>query len=341
MTWGSQNTHQDACEQLDMAFDEFGVNFIDTAEMYPIPIRPEHQGETDVAISRWLKHRNRDDVVLASKITGPGEFVKFIRGGKSPRIRKSDIVESVDNSLKRLGTDYIDLLQIHWPDRYVPLFGSKLYDVNQERKDEISIEEQLLGFEEVIKSGKVRHIGLSNETPYGVMKFVEIAEEMGLPRVCSVQNGYSLLNRHETEQSGLVEVVSKNNANVSFLAYSPLAGGALTGKYLNPDDLPEKSRLVLFGGFMERFLNRSCSKAIGDYVEIANQIGLTSAQLALAWCYKQKFVTSTIIGATSMSQLKENLCAYNCPITEEAAEMIQETYYEFTDPARTWQPKKK
>lgn len=237
---------------MNLAFSEFGVNFLgisaanpksyqipivtylcvrfiilDTAEIYPIPPKPETQGATDRVISTWLKTQDRSKVVLASKVAGSGRMTWVRKNGENPRVRREDIIYSVDESLKRLNTDYIDLLQIHWPDRYVALFGADTYDVSQERES-ISFEEQLRGFEEVIKAGKVRYIGVSNETPYGVMKFTQAAEQFGLPRIVSIQNSYSLLVRSDFESS-LVEVCSQRNENIGLLAYSPLAGGVLTG----------------------------------------------------------------------------------------------------------------
>ncbi|CAM9537248.1 unnamed protein product, partial [Discosporangium mesarthrocarpum] len=326
MTWGQQNTPEEAFAQLDLAFDTFGVNFIDTAEIYPVPTKPETQGQTDLAIAKWLKTRKREDVILASKVAGRSGQTYLRDSGEGPRVRKSDIVESVDKSLKRLGTDHIDLLQIHWPDRYVPMFGSELYNPENERDDDIPFEEQLRGMEEVVKAGKVRHIGLSNETPYGVCKMVEVAEREGLPRPASVQNSYSLLVRADTELGGMAEVCSPRNANVGFLAYSPLAGGVLTGKYQDVENISSTSRLNLFPGYMERYRNSLSDKAVNEYLKVATDTGLTGAQLGLAWVYSREFVTSTIVGATSVDQLRENLCALNCPITDPAFDTISNIY---------------
>jgi aryl-alcohol dehydrogenase-like predicted oxidoreductase len=335
MTFGGQVSYEDSADILNVAFDEYGVNFIDTAEMYPIRPCKETQGRTDIAISKWLKNRKREDVVLASKVLGRSEYFSYIRdSGLSPRVRKSDIIESVDKSLKRLGTDYIDLLQIHWPDRYIPIFGDVTYTYSKERDDDISIEEQLLGLEAVVKSGKVRNIGLSNETAFGVMKFVEIAEHMGLPRVCSLQNSYSLLVRADIELGGLVEVCAPRNANVGILAYSPLAAGVLSGKYQDPNFDTSKSRFSIFENYMSRYLNPQCLSALKEYSDIATEAGLTTTQLALAWCYTRPFITSTIIGVTTVDQLRENLNAYNCPITDEAFDMIRDVYHMYTDPTK-------
>ncbi|KAG5187917.1 NADP-dependent oxidoreductase domain-containing protein [Tribonema minus] len=335
MTWGEQNTDEEAYEQLSVAFDEFGINFIDTAEMYPVQPRAETQGRTDIAISKWLKDRNREDVVLASKVCGRQDTNTYIRkSGQPPRVRRADIVESVDASLQRLGTDYLDLLQVHWPDRYVPIFGDESYNYAKERDDDVAFEDQLRGLEEVVKAGKVRHIGVSNETPFGVAKFVELSERLGLPRVCSIQNSYSLLVRADFELGGLVEVCAPRNADVGLLAYSPLAGGVLTGKYQDSDSDNSKSRLNHFKGYMARYRNSMSEAAVKAYVEVAAEVGLTPTQLALAWCYTRPFVTSTIVGATSVEQLRENIMAYNCPITEQADDMIREVYHKYTDPTK-------
>ncbi|CAM9260516.1 unnamed protein product [Chrysoparadoxa australica] len=335
MTWGQQNSDEEAAEQLNMAFDEFGVNFIDTAEIYPVPPQAGTQGNTDRAIAKWLKGRNRDDVVLATKVAGRNDQLTYLRDSeKGTRVTRDNIVESVDKSLKRLGTDYIDLLQIHWPDRYVPIFGEDGYTISKERDDDISFEEQLRGMEEVIKAGKVRNIGVSNETPYGICKFVELAEREGLPQICSVQNSYSLLVRADFEIGGMVETCSPKNCDVGLLAYSPLAGGVLSGKYRDPKFDPSNSRLTLFTGYMERYKNSPSSRAVDEYCRVAKESGLTPTELALAWCYSRPFVASTIIGATSTEQLKADLQAFNCPITPEAEALVAEVYKRFMDPTK-------
>ncbi|CAM9371015.1 unnamed protein product, partial [Phaeothamnion confervicola] len=353
MTWGNQNTDEEAAAQLSLAFDEFGVNFIDTAEIYPVPPAAETQGNTDRAIAKWLRGRRREDVVLATKVAGRADQNNYLReSGKGPRVRRADVIESVEKSLARLGTDYVDLLQVHWPDRYVSLFGDEAYDYLKERPDDESFEEQLRALEIVVKAGKVRHIGLSNETPLGVCSFVQLAEREGLPRVVSVQNSYSLLVRADFELGGLAEACHPRNCNVGLLAYSPLAGGVLTGKYqgqAGADDDADadddgnggegggplaKARLNLFKGYMARYRNSPSENAVKEYVRISEEVGLSPTQLALAWCYTRPYVASTIIGATSVDQLRENLFAYNCPITEEADELIREVYFQHTDPTK-------
>ena len=311
MTWGQQNTEAEAKEQLDVAFKEFGVNFLDTAEMYPVPTKAETQGRTDLIIGKWLKESgiSRDKVVLATKVAGPGISWLPGRNGENSRVRKRDIIVSVEASLKRLGTEYIDLLQIHWPDRYVPIFGANAYNRSLER-EATPFEEQLEALNELIKQGKVRQIGLSNESPYGIMKFSAAAQQLGIQSFVSLQNSYSLINRAEFD-SGLSEVCSPRNENIGLLPYSPLAGGILTGKYASEQDT-SSCRLTLFPGYMARYKQSLAVEAVKKYCALAKEVGLTPTELALGWCYKQSdTVASTIIGATSVAQLRENLEAFD------------------------------
>jgi aryl-alcohol dehydrogenase-like predicted oxidoreductase len=223
MTWGQQNTEAEAHEQLDYAL-ESGINFIDTAEIYPVPPVAETQGRTDRYIGSWFASRGtRNDVVLATKVSGYGRQSYLRADGSNPRVNEANVVESVDASLQRLGVDHIDLLQVHWPDRYVPLFGAKSYDVSMERPDDIPFEEQLRALQKVVDAGKVRYVGVSNETSYGVMRFCQLAESAGLPRIQTIQNSYSLMTRSLFE-TDLAEVCAPRQCNVSLLAYSPLAG---------------------------------------------------------------------------------------------------------------------
>jgi len=230
MTWGQQNTPQEGVDQLQYAFSQ-GVNFLDTAEIYPVPTKSSTQGDTDRVVARWLKTQTRSEVVLASKVAGNSPQLTYMpgRGGAGTAVTAGQIRASVESSLLRLETPYIDLLQIHWPDRYVPLFGGGAYNASLER-EAVGFEEQLQALEELVKEGKVRHLGLSNETPYGVMKFAQVAEKSGSSRMVSIQNSYSLLVRSDFE-NGLTEVCSARNENVGLLAYSPLAGGILTGGF--------------------------------------------------------------------------------------------------------------
>jgi aryl-alcohol dehydrogenase-like predicted oxidoreductase len=338
MTWGQQNTIEDAKAQLDLAFDKYGLNFIDTAEMYPIPAKPTTQGDTDRYIAEWLKTRDRSKVIVASKVAGfGGDRLTWFPGrdGKGSRVSKKDIKVSIDESLKRLKTDYIDLIQIHWPDRYVPLFGAKAYNMSLERDDAIPFQEQLEAFAEVIKEGKVRYVGVSNETPYGVMKFTQLAEKLGLPKIVSIQNSYSMLVRSDYESS-LVEVCSPRNENIGLLAYSPLCGGILTGKYSKSDLTDKNVRLNMFPGYMARYKQSLTLQAVEKYIAVAEKYKLTPTQLALAWCYKQPHVASTIIGATSLTQLSENIEAYGkiSSITDEVLHDIEQVYKIYRDPTK-------
>ncbi|NEU77507.1 NADP(H)-dependent aldo-keto reductase [Hassallia byssoidea VB512170] len=246
MTYGQQNTIEEAHQQLDYAVAQ-GINFIDTAEMYPVPPRGETQGKTEAYIGEWLKKQQRSRLIIATKIAGPGRPFKWLRGGNI-KIDRDNIKQAVDDSLKRLQTDYIDLYQIHWPERYVPTFGQTEYKPDLERET-ISITEQLEAFASVIKAGKIRYLGLSNETPWGVSEFVHIAKQQGLPKVISIQNAYNLLNR--VFDSALAEV--SRYTNVGLLAYSPLGFGLLSGKYTD-EKKPENTRITLFQGFGQRYL---------------------------------------------------------------------------------------
>lgn len=298
MTYGQQNTIEDAHQQLDYAIAE-GVNFIDAAEMYPVPPRAETYGLTEVYIGEWLKHQQRDKLIIATKIVGPGRGFKWVRDG-AKAIDRDNIKQAVDDSLKRLQTDFIDLYQIHWPDRYVPLFGQTVYDPSKERET-VPIAEQLSVFADLIHAGKIRYIGLSNETPWGVAEFSHVAEQLGLPKVISIQNAYNLINREF--DSALAEACY--HENIGLLAYSPLAFGLLSGKYLHSK--PEKARITLFEGFGQRYHKPNVNEAVAAYVEIAQRHQLKPAILALAFVRSRWFVASTIIGATTLEQLKENL----------------------------------
>lgn len=332
MTWGVQNTEAEAHEQLNYAWER-GINFLDTAEMYPVPPTQETQGKTDEYIGSWLKQRRREDVVLATKVSGYGRQTYLRADGELPRVNEKNILESVDKSLQRLGTDYVDLLQIHWPDRYIPLFGAGVYDAKNEREGDVPFEDQLRALEKVIKEGKVRYIGVSNETSYGVMKFCQAAEMSGLPKIVSIQNSYSLLVRGPFE-TDLVEVCAPRQNNVSLLAYSPLAGGSLTGKYLTQDEsVLSKSRFRLFANYMQRYQQSLAREAVAAYVDVAKAHGLTPTQLALAWCKSRWFVSCSIIGATTMEQLRENINAFDVELTEDCLADIANVYKKYRDPA--------
>jgi aryl-alcohol dehydrogenase-like predicted oxidoreductase len=323
MTFGEQNSEADAHAQLDLAVAR-GINFIDTAEMYPVAPRAETAHRTETYIGTWLKRQQRDKLIVATKIAGPGRGFNWIRG--TPRINREHLTAAIDGSLRRLQTDYVDLYQIHWPDRYVPMFGSTSYDVTQERET-TPIAEQLQVLAELVKAGKVRHIGLSNETPWGVAEFVRCAEQLGLPKIASVQNAYHLLNR--TFESGLAEVC--HHADVGLLGYSPLAFGWLTGKYIT--DPNTKGRITLFPGFGQRYAKANVPPAIMEYMRIAQEAGLAPASLALAFARTRWFTSSVILGATTLDQLKENLDSADVVLSKEVLEQIEAVHRRFPNPA--------
>lgn len=334
MTFGEQNTEEEAHEILSYAFEN-GINALDTSEAYPIPMRKETQGRTDLYIASWLKSQPREKIVLATKVCGYSERSSHLRENtKITRVDAANIRESVEKSLKRLGTDYIDLLQIHWPDRYVALFGEYCYDPSKWRPS-VPFVEQLKAFQELIDEGKVRYIGVSNETSYGVMEFVHAAKVEGLPKIVSIQNNYSLLVRTHFEID-LVEVCHPQNHNIGLLAYSPLAGGALTGKYIDSNsEAARKGRLNLFPGYMERYNKSIAREATIKYIEVAKKHGLTPVQLALGFARDRPFVTSSIIGATSVDQLKENIDAFlsnERPLAPELVADIEDIYKRYRDP---------
>ncbi|MBD1998015.1 NADP(H)-dependent aldo-keto reductase [Leptolyngbya sp. FACHB-541] len=324
MTYGQQNTVEQAHQQLDYAIAQ-GVNFIDTAEMYPIPPRAETYGATETYIGEWLKKQRRDRLIIATKIAGPGRGMKWIRNG-TKAIERENLKQAVDESLKRLQTDYIDLYQIHWPDRYVPLFGQSVYDPTQERET-VAIAEQLSVFADLIQAGKIRHVGLSNETPWGVSQFSHAAKQLGLPKVVSIQNAYNLLNR--VFDWALAETC--HYENVGLLAYSPLAFGMLSGKYLS--EQPEKARITLFKGFGQRYLKINVNEAVAAYADIARRHNLTLAKLAIAFVRSRWFVTSTIIGATTLEQLQENLDSLEVDLSDETLAEIEALHHRYPNPA--------
>lgn len=314
MTWGQQNTEAEGHEQMDYALDQ-GVNFFDTAEMYAIPPKPETQGATERIIGNWFKARgNRDKVILASKIVGRGTS-DWLRDDKGPtRVTRKQIVEAVDKSLKRLQTDYIDLYQVHFPERPMPWgsnptrFSKAAFD---RPDDETPIAEQLDAFAEIVKQGKIRHLGLSNESAWGTMSFVQDAAARGTPRVQSIQNAYSLLNR--TFETALAEIAIRED--VGLLAYSPLAQGFLTGKYLD-GARPAGARTTLFDRG-QRYQGAGTEDAIKQYLAVAREAGLDPAQMALAFVNSRAFVTANIIGATKMEQLKTDIASIGVTLSPE------------------------
>jgi len=323
MTWGEQNTEQDAHEQLDYALSR-EINFIDAAEMYPVPPKPETQGLTETYIGTWLNQRGRrDDVILATKIAGPGDWLNHIRGGS--RLNTSHINQAIETSLKRLQTDYVDLYQLHWPDRHTNFFGQLGYEVN-ENEQQTPLRESIAAMDALIKQGKIRHWGLSNETPWGAMKALSICEQEGFTKPVSIQNPYNLLNR--SYEVGLAEV--SHREQVGLLAYSPLAFGALSGKYLN--DQPENARLTLFDRFT-RYTNQQAVAATQAYVDVAKEFGLTPVELALAFVNRQPFVTSNIIGATTLEQLKEDIDSIDVELSDDVLNAVAEVHKTIPNPA--------
>lgn len=325
MTYGRQNTIEEAHQQLDYAVSQ-GVNFLDAAEMYPVPPREETYGFTETYIGEWLKkHQQRDKLIVATKIAGPGRHLKWVRDGGNA-IDRINVKQAVDDSLKRLQTDYIDLYQIHWPDRNVPLFGNKVFDPNQERET-VPISEQLSIFADLIKEGKIRYLGLSNETPWGIATFSNVSKQLELPKVVSIQNAYNLLNR----VFDWTFAEASYRENIGLLAYSPLAFGYLTGKYLNGK--PENTRITLFEGFGQRYNKPIVSDAVAAYVEIAHKYKLTPASLAIAFVRSRWFVSSTIIGATTLEQLKENLESIDVVLDEEILTELDAVHTRYPNPA--------
>ncbi|XZG69516.1 aldo/keto reductase [Chitinibacteraceae bacterium HSL-7] len=324
MTFGEQNSEADGHAQLDRALAA-GINFIDTAEMYPVPAKAETQGATESIVGSWLKHQARDRIVLASKVSGPQRGMAWIRGG--PQFTREQIVAACDASLKRLNTDYLDLYQLHWPARHVPMFGETWFDPDKEPAEVPSVLEQLEALDVLVRAGKVRYVALSNETPWGVMEFLRLAREHNLPRVVSTQNVYNLINRGF--EYGLTEVCHRED--VSLLVYSPLAFGLLSGKYIgNPAADGRMSRYANFG---VRYRKPLVEEAVAAYATLAREHGLSPAQLALAWVMSRHFVASTIIGATTLAQLDENLSASATMITPELAAGVEAIHRRFSNPA--------
>lgn len=322
MTFGEQNSLAEAHEQLDYAIQN-GVNFIDTAEMYPVPGKPETQGRTEEYVGKWLKNQQRDKLFIATKVAGPSRGFSWIRGGPKA-LDRENIFSAIDSSLKRLQTDYVDLYQLHWPDRNVPMFGQSFFDPKLEH-DTVPILEQLEVLSDLVKSGKVRHIGLSNETPWGICKFLQLSEKHGLPRIISTQNAFNPINR--VFEYGLSEICHREN--MGLLAYSPLGFGMLTGKYGNGGT----GRLTLFPQFGQRYHKQNVAEAVSNYCDLAKKLGISPAELSLAFVRSRQFVASTIIGATSMTQLKENIGSLKVELDEEALREIDAIHFRHPNPA--------
>ena len=325
MTWGNQNSEAEGHEQMDYALEQ-GVNFFDVAELYPVPANAETYGETERIIGTWFKKTgNRDKVVLASKIAGAGDYTAHVR---KDGFSKRAITEAIENSLKRLQTDYIDLYQLHWPERGVNCFGIRDYPYKTATKDAENHLEILETLQDFIKQGKIKHIGLSNETPWGTMKYLQTAEQHKLPRMVTIQNSYSLI--HRSYEYGMSEVSLREN--IGLLAYSPLAQGVLSGKYLDGKQ-PEGARGTLFPRFIARYKNEGSEKAVHSYLEIAQKCNISLAQLSLAYINQLPFVTSTIIGATKMEQLKENIDSINIELSDEILAEIEAVHAKIPNPA--------
>ncbi|MBO9469510.1 NADP(H)-dependent aldo-keto reductase [Endozoicomonas sp. G2_2] len=324
MTFGEQSTEDEAHRQIDYALDQ-GVNFIDAAEMYPVPPKADTQGRTEEYIGSWLAASGRrDDVVLASKVTGRSKM-DYLRDGFETRLTPRQIRSAIEASLERLHTEYLDLYQVHWPDRSTNTFGKRGY-VHNEEDDAVPIEETLGELGRLVDEGKVRCVGISNETPWGLMRYVRAAETENLPRVVSIQNPYSLLNR--TFEAGLAECAERED--VRLLAYSPLAFGMLTGKYLN-GAAPEGARLTRWERF-SRYTNARGTQATADYVALAQKHGIDPAQMALAYVNSRSFLTSNIIGATTMEQLETNIASADVELSDELIESIEAIHADNPNP---------
>ena len=325
MTWGEQNTGAEAHEQLDYALDS-GINFIDSAELYPVPPRAETQGQTEIILGNWLaKHRkDRDKLVIATKICAVADWIPYIRDGHN-RLDRKNIQTALDASLDRLQTDYIDLYQIHWPERDTNYFG-KLDYYHAPDKDGIPIAETLNILGDMVQAGKIRHIGICNETPWGISAYLRAAQQNNLPRIVTIQNPYNLLNR--TFEIGCAEFAHREQ--VGLLAYSPLGFGVLTGKYLQ-DARPANCRLTLFERF-SRFTNPRGIKCTGAYVNLARDNQLDPAQMALAFVNSRPFLTSNIIGARTMEQLKSNIDSINIKLSKDILRSIDEIHRQQPNP---------
>ncbi len=325
MTFGEQNSESEAFAQLDRAVDA-GVNLIDTAELYPVPPREETYGRTEAIIGRWLAARpgTRQRVLIATKAASRADWIPWIRGG--PRLDRRHLEAALEGSLRRLGVETIDLYQLHWPDRNTNFFGRLGYEHDPE-DDPIPLLETLEVLGDFVRAGKVRAIGVSNETPWGVMKLLSLAEKTGLPRIVSIQNPYNLLNR--SYEIGLAEVSLREN--VGLLAYSPLAFGVLSGKYLG-GARPQGARLTLFSRF-DRYSNPRAQRATEAYVAIAREAGLSPAQMALAYVNSRPFLASNLIGATTLDQLEENLASAELQLPAEVIEAIEAVHDDNPNPS--------
>lgn len=324
MTWGNQNTQDEGFAQMDLALDK-GVNFFDVAELYPVPATAETYADTERIIGNWFtKTGNRDKVVLATKIAGPGDYTAHIR---TTGFSKKALNEAVDNSLKRLQTDYIDLYQLHWPERQTNTFGVRDYKHNPNDKWDDNFNEILRNLDDIVKSGKVRQIGISNEKAWGTMRYLQESKQHNLPRPITIQNAYSLLNR--VFEGDLAEIAHREN--IGLLAYSPMAFGVLSGKYIK-GTAADNARLKLFPRFA-RYSGEQATKATKRYLKIAEDNGMTLAQMSLAFVNDRSFMTSNIIGATNLKQLEENINSINITLTEDVLKAIDDVHAAIPNPA--------
>ena len=324
MTWGNQNTQQEGFDQMDLALDK-GVNFFDVAELYPVPATADTYAETERIIGNWFaKTGNRDKVVLATKIAGPGDYTAHIR---TTGFSKEALNEAIDNSLKRLKTDYIDLYQLHWPERQTNTFGVRDYNHNPNDKWEDNFNEILQNLDNIVKSGKIRQVGISNEKAWGTMRYLEESNANKLPRMITIQNAYSLLNR--VFEGDMAEIAMREN--IGLLAYSPMAFGVLSGKYIK-GTAADNARLKLFPRFA-RYSSEQSTEATKRYLKIAEDNGMTLAQMSLAFVNERPFLTSNIIGATNLKQLEENIESINISLSNEVMNEINKIHTEIPNPA--------
>lgn len=325
MTWGRQNSEAEGHEQMDYAVEQ-GINFFDTAELYPIPAHPDRYADTEKIIGNWFKNTGkRDKIILASKIAGKAEFTKFIR---TTGFRRESLIDAVEGSLERLQTDYIDLYQLHWPERSTNYFGKRGYKHDLSDFWQDNIHQVLETLRDLIAEGKIRHVGLSNETPWGTMRFLEEGKvHSSLPRMITIQNPYNLLNRQF--EVGLSEISIREH--IGLLAYSPLGFGVLSGKYRGGMK-PANARITLFPAY-NRYISENSNKAIEQYYELAQEYNLSLTHMALAYVNSRPFVTSNIIGATSMTQLKENISSIEVDLSDELLKRIDDIHNEIPNPA--------
>jgi len=327
MTWGEQNSQKDAFEQMDYATDQ-GVNFFDTAELYAVPMKAETRGKTSQFIGDWLlKKKNRDKIIIADKVAGRSSFPWMRPNNEKTCLNKKQINFAINRSLKDLKTDYVDLYQVHWPDRPYNAFSGILEYKHKNSNDYVGIEETLDSLNDLVKIGKVRYVGISNETPWGTNQYLKFSEEKKLARIVSIQNAYNFLNR--SFEVGLSEIAIREK--VGLLAYSPLASGYLSGKYRN-GAMPKNSRIDLFSSYFPRYQSSNGEKAIEEYWNLAKNFNLNLAQMAIKFCEIQQFVTSVIIGATTLEQLKTNIDSVEIHLNEELIKKIGEVQKKYPSP---------